>query len=101
MQKILIIITSLVFLTGCGNSSYNTGNITNKDSSAGFSQDSGTTKEIPKDKANANGEPSDNTAKIIGTVLIVSLVVYLIYALTSQEGLENLRGALAIGSPDS
>ena len=53
MKKTLLILTSLVFLAGCQASSHNTGNITNGGSSAGYSQDSGTSKELPKDRANA------------------------------------------------
>ncbi len=79
MKKTLLILTSLVFLAGCQASSHNTGNITNGESSAGYSQDSGTSKELPKDRANANAE--DVAVNVIGGVVFGGLIILLVLLL--------------------
>ncbi len=79
MKKTLLILTSLVFLAGCQSSSHNTGNITNGESSAGYSQDSGTSKELPKDRANASNDyyGDHNTTTIILIIGLAFLAYYL------------------------
>ena len=75
MNKILIIITSLVFLTGCGTSSYNTGNIANGGSVESV-QESKTTDKHPKDtqKATVNDALASATVTVILVTVIITLV---------------------------
>ncbi len=75
MKKILIIITSLVFLTGCGTSSYNTGNIANGGSAESV-QESKTTDKHPKgtQKATVNDALASATVTVILVTVIITLV---------------------------
>ncbi len=78
MNKILIIITSLVFLTGCGTSSYNTGNIANGGSAESV-QESKTTDKHPKDTQKATA--SDTAGNVIGGVIVGGVVILFILLL--------------------
>ena len=86
MKKTLLILTSLVFLAGCQASSHNTGNITNGGSSAGYSQDSGTSKELPKDRANATSA-GDAVATVlgVGVVVLFALLLGLAIKVTAED----------------
>ncbi len=86
MKKTLLILTSLVFLAGCQASSHNTGNIANGGSFAGYSQDSGTSKELPKDRANATSA-GDAVATVlgVGVVVLFALLLGLAIKVTAED----------------
>ncbi len=81
MKNILIIITSLVFLTGCGTSSYNTGNIANKRSSAESVQESKATDKHPKGTRKATG--NDPVGVVIGVLGVTVLILSLVYVISA------------------
>ncbi len=80
MKNILIIITSLVFLTGCGTSSYNNGNIANGGSVESV-QESKATDKHPKGTRKATG--NDPVGVVIGVLGVTVLILSLVYVISA------------------